>query len=247
MTAPGPALSRRALLVGAAMASTAAGAYAAMPRQAANRLQKSQLAAMIPKQVAAWQYVSDAGVVTTSEAARSDGYDQVLTRVYAAPDLPRIMLLIAYGSTQGGSLQLHRPETCYPGQGFQLSAFREIDLGPARQIAVRAFTAKRDDRIERVLYWTRIGTTFPRSQAELYRAIFTSVLSGTVPDGVLVRVSTLTDDAALADGASSDAALASFCAAMIASGSEKAQNLLIGAPLPLARAQAASAGDLGDG
>lgn len=226
MTGMGPALSRRALLVGAAQASTAAAAYAAMPRRPSDGLLKDSLETLIPRQIGAWRWVSNTGVVTTSETSEDDAYDQQLMRVYAAPDLPRIMLLIAYGSTQGGSLQLHRPETCYAGQGFGLADFSTVDLSlgkPARSVAASAFTARRDDRIERLLYWTRIADAFPRSTAGEYRAILAGVLSGTVPDGILVRVSTLG-----ADTAESDAGLQRFAAAMVLAAPPKGAALLIG-------------------
>lgn len=226
MTAFGPALSRRALLVGAAQASTAAAAYAAMPRRSVDRLAQTRLDALIPPRIADWRWVSNVGVVTTTETSDEDGYDQQLKRVYAAPDLPRVMLLIAYGSTQGGSLQLHRPETCYPGQGFGLTGFRDVDLALASSpgtVHARAFTARRDDRIERLLYWTRIASAFPRNTAEEYRAILSSVVAGTVPDGILVRVSTLGDDIP-----ASDRALARFAEAMVAATSPPARALLVG-------------------
>lgn len=222
----GPALSRRALLVGSAQAATAAAAYAAMPRRSGDRLAQTRLNAVIPAQIAAWRWVSSAGIVTTTETAPEDGYDQQVMRVYAAPGLPRIMLLIAYGSTQGGSLQLHRPETCYPGQGFGLADSRAVDLAfgaSTSPVHARAFTARRDDRIERLLYWTRIAAAFPRNTAEEYGAILASVMAGIVPDGILVRVSTLGDDTA-----GSDRALIRFATAMVAAGSPAARALLVG-------------------
>jgi EpsI family protein len=226
MTVFGPALSRRALLVGAAQASTAAVAYAAMPRRPANRLAQHSLDTLIPAAIGDWRWVSSAGVVTTTETSDDDGYDQQLKRVYAAPGKPGIMLLIAYGSTQGGSLQLHRPETCYPGQGFRLADFRTVELSlgaPPTRVAARAFTAQRDDRIERLLYWTRIADAFPRNTAGEYRAILGSVMSGTIPDGILVRVSTLGTDIA-----ESDTGLAQFAEAMVLAAPAAGRALLVG-------------------
>lgn len=204
---------RRAFLIGAAMATTAAVAYAATPRRAEHRLSGVRLGELIPQQIGDWRFVSREGIVVAraDEAQPADGYDQVLSRLYAAPGLPAIMLLIAYGSTQGGSLQLHRPETCYPGQGFRLSAFDEpnLALGGPKPVAARRFTATRDDRIERLIYWTRIADRFPRNTAGEYAAILESVLRGVVPEGVLVRVSTIGSDIA-----SSDAAIDRFTSEM---------------------------------
>ncbi len=226
-------LLTRSLAVGAAFTVTAAAAFAATPRRAEHRLAKARLGQVIPLQIGAWRYATSDGVVVPSQEGPVDGYDQVLTRVYEADGLPSIMLLIAYGSTQGGSLQLHRPETCYPGQGFKMSGFAERALQPVagEQVAARTFTATRDDRIERLVYWTRIADSFPRSTAEEYRAIIGSVLHGVVPDGVLVRISTIGPDIE-----QSDRALAAFSAALI-DAPVAARPILVGALMAAAIAR----------
>lgn len=223
---PEPVVTRRALLVGGAMALTAAGAYAATPRRAERRLARHKLGDLVPRAVGPWTATTPAGVVTaTEELENKDGYDQLLTRVYQAAGLPSIMLLIAYGSTQGGTLQLHRPETCYPGQGFALERFADADFRfPGADVRARRFTARRDERVERLVYWTRIAASFPRNTAEEYSAIFRSVVGGVVPDGVLVRLST-TD----ADGEAADRALDDFLRRSIADAGGLGRRVLIGA------------------
>lgn len=205
-------LLQRSLVVGGALALTSATAFAVMPRRSEHRLAKQKLAQLIPSQIGAWRFATSAGVVVPSEEGPVDGYDQVVTRVYEGAGLPSVMVLMAYGSTQGGSLQLHRPETCYPGQGFKLSGFSDVELHPvaSESVAARTFTASRDDRIERLVYWTRIATSFPRNTAEEYRAIIGSVLHGVVPDGILVRLSVIGPDIA-----QSDDALAKFASVLI--------------------------------
>lgn len=219
-------LTRRAVLVGGTMAVTSAGAYAVMPRREEHRLARTKLGDLVPRRIAAWHAAPPVGVVVTSEeSVNTDGYDQLLTRVYAAPGLPTIMLLIAYGSTQGGSLQLHRPETCYPGQGFRIGQAEETDFGfrTDRPVQARRFTAWRDARTERLVYWTRIADSFPRNTAQEYRAIFASVLRGVVPDGVLVRISTIGDDIPR-----SDQAITSFARAMVAAAIPAGRQVLLG-------------------
>ena len=219
-------LTRRAMLAGGAMALTSASAYAVMPRRQEHRLARQKLGGLIARQVGPWGAVAPVGVVVTSEEVEnSDGYDQLLTRVYSAAGLPTIMLLIAYGSTQGGSLQLHRPETCYPGQGFRLGQFAETDFAfrPDQPVQARRFTAYRDTRTERLVYWTRIADSFPRNTAQEYRAIFGSVLRGTVPDGILVRLSTIDDDIS-----AGDRALTRFAQTMVATATPAGRQILIG-------------------
>lgn len=223
-------LTRRSFVVGALAGGTALAAYAATPRKEEHRLARTKLGALVPVAIGPWRYVNADGVVVAraEEDVPTDGYDQLVTRTYEAPGRPAIMLLLAYGSTQGGSLQLHRPETCYPGQGFRLSQFDEPDLafagvGPVRS---RRFTARRDDRIERLIYWTRIGAEFPRNTAQEYRAILSRVLSGVIPDGILVRISTLGDNIA-----ESDAALGDFAVAMVAALPNNGRRILLGDPI----------------
>lgn len=205
-------LTRRAFAVGSIMTLAALGSYVAQPKRSENRLGKQKLGSLIPQKIGPWQFAGSAGIVNAQEDAPVDGYDQVLTRVYSAPGLPEIMLLMAYGSAQGGGLQLHRPETCYPGQGFRLSDFAEWPVRPGAGQAFnsRAFTATRDERIERLVYWTRIADSFPLSTAQEYRAIFESLLAGLVPDGILVRISTIGQDIA-----ASDRALRAFQSALV--------------------------------
>ena len=218
--------SRRRFLIGAAMGCAAGGATWAMPRRAEHRLSRSHLSDFIPKQIGPWRFETPDGVIVSAEDdGPKDGYDQVLTRVYTAVGQPTIMLLIAYGSTQGGSLQLHRPETCYPGQGFRLSnheqdTFRFPGSAP---VAVRRFTARRDDRSERLMYWTRISSEFPRNTAEEYAAILKGVLKGVIPDGILVRISTFGENAAV-----SDAKISEFARDMVAATPPSGQELLLG-------------------
>ena len=128
------------------MTLVSAAAFAATPRHVEHRLLKARLADQIPRQIGPWQFVNEDGLVVAvadEDSGPRDGYDQLVTRTYAAPGLPTVMLLLAYGSTQGGSLQLHRPETCYPGQGFGLSQFAEADFHFVAGLPVyaRRFTA----------------------------------------------------------------------------------------------------------
>ncbi len=224
----GGLLTRRGVLVGGAMTLTGAVTYAATPRRAEHRLAHEKLGNLVAKRIGPWSITTPAGVVTaTEESEQTDGYDQLLTRVYVADGLPTIMLLIAYGSTQGGSLQLHRPETCYPGQGFATADHEEVPLSLAtgQAVATRRFTATRGDRVERVLYWTRIAGRFPLNSAGEYAAIIGSVLQGVVPDGVLVRFSTVGPDPR-----GEDVALTRFARMMIATAAPAGRKILVAGP-----------------
>ena len=221
--------SRRGLLIGGSLLVTAAAAARARPQTSEHLLLRERLEDLVPQRIGGWQNSGSAGVIVSEpeDGLVESGYDQLLTRAYSAAQVS-VMLVLAYGSVQGGSLQLHRPETCYPGQGFRLSQFQDFDmsLGHEEQVHLRKFTARRDDRKERVMYWTRIADFFPLSTMTEYRAILSSVARGVVPDGILVRVSMLGTDTTIDDGL-----LEQFIRDMIAALPPLGQKLLLGAPV----------------
>ena len=128
----------------------------------------------------------------TEGSLASQLYGDQLARGYrpTAGLSSRIMLLVAYGSTQSDLLQLHRPETCYPAIGFEITRRSPIELStPAGSIPAVALTAQAGDRVEDIVYWTRVGTSLPRSWSEQNWDRFHAALSGYVSDGALVRAS----------------------------------------------------------
>lgn len=221
-------INRRRLIIGGAMIAVGGTAYAAKPRRSENRLATQKLDDFIPKAIGPWSYASADGIVVARSEEPVESYDQVLTRVYSAAEQPDVMLLLAYGSTQGGSLQLHRPDTCYPGQGFRMSDFAEgsLDQGRYRAIETHRFTATRDERVERVFYWARIGDSFFGTTVGEYRAILSSVMDGVVPDGMLVRLSTIG-----VPNAAADRALARFAEDLVAATPARGRDLLVGPAL----------------
>ena len=117
-------------------------------------------------------------------------YEQVLTRMYQADRRPPIALLIAYGGAQNADLQLHRPDECYPAQGFSISGKRHVPVAWGEQtISATMLTGARFDRTEQVLYWSRIARLFPEEARDERRAIISENLAGRMPDGALVRLS----------------------------------------------------------
>jgi EpsI family protein len=125
-----------------------------------------------------------------------EAYDQVLTRVYVGEAAPPIMLLIAFGSSQSGTSQLHRPEGCYPAAGFALQgrSTLPLSLGHEGNLEARTLTATASGRIEQILYWSRIGLEFPISTLGQRLALLRQSFDGSVPDGALVRISTIMPD-----------------------------------------------------
>ena len=122
-------------------------------------------------------------------------YSETLSRTYVNRDGYRVMLSIAYGKNQSKALQLHRPEDCYPAQGFVLHARHSgtLDL-LGRPITVIRLTTSLGRRTEPITYWTVVGdqiTTFgiPKKLVD-----FRYAMDNRIPDGMLVRVSSIDPD-----------------------------------------------------
>jgi EpsI family protein len=223
---PSGGMNRRHMVMGGALLATAGLAFARQPREIVAPLKKGSLEALVPNMVGPWAFETKSGLVLPPSDALSDSlYNDIVTRVYYAPQLPPIMLLIAYSNTQNGTLQVHRPEVCYPASGYSLSETEIVAVGKSAGISIpaRFFSAESNARTEQVLYWTRIGTELPTSWVSQRSAVIGANLRGTIPDGILVRVSTVAGESG-----SALAGLDAFVAAFTKSLTPAARKLLIG-------------------
>ncbi len=220
-------IHRRQFVYGGALVAAAAVAIALTPRRLTDPIARDELDHAVPNVIGRYRFATVSGLVMPPQDEISERiYDQVLTRVYVADDVPPMMLLIAYGSAQDSGLQLHRPEVCYPASGYEISGIREIGLKglrPGTDVQATFLTAARGSHTEQVLYWTRIGQHFPNSGWQEKSAIISANIGGSLPDGVLVRVSIQSPDRAealrLVEG---------FNTAMVASLGARGRRLLLG-------------------
>jgi EpsI family protein len=120
-------------------------------------------------------------------------YTQTLSRTYVNKQDNRIMLSIAYGKDQGDAVQVHYPEVCYPAQGFQVSSNRAGSLAtPQGTIPVtRLETNLAGQRFEPVTYWTTVGNEAVSGGTSKKVAEMRYSLRGEIPDGLLLRVSSI--------------------------------------------------------
>ncbi|QNN67123.1 EpsI family protein [Sphingomonas lutea] len=179
---------------------TVATATAAVGLDLRARTQKpvqAALAEQFPERLGAWVALEQEGIVRPPEQGAKSRYDQEVSRVFAAPDEPSVMLLVAYGSTQSDTLQVHRPEFCYPASGFKILETRDVSQPVTSGLSLPAgfFTAVRGQRVEQVLYWVRLGDYFPDSWLQQHLARLKNSARGLVSDGILVRASVIDGDA----------------------------------------------------
>ena len=190
-------VSRRHVVMAGLFAGVSAAGYALTPRGMLPRLRPGTVEAWVPDRIGPWTFASSSGVVLPPPDALSDRlYDNLVTRAYSAQGLPPVMLLIAYSAAQDGMLQVHRPEFCYTASGYRLTPTRDVAVLDAagRRFGANAFDARGAASSERVLYWTRIDNAFPQSWLEQRAAVMRANLDGRIPDGLLARVSTPSDD-----------------------------------------------------
>jgi EpsI family protein len=126
-------------------------------------------------------------------------YTQTLNRTYVNGSGYRIMLAIAYGDDQRDSMQMHYPEVCYPAQGFSLTGKEKATLTTEKgSIPVTRILTNLGRRNEPVTYWTTVGDQVFRGgiQKKLFEIGYG--LNGQIPDGTLIRISSIDPEPAQA-------------------------------------------------
>ena len=187
------------VILGVAMAGTSALTGALTPTQkVADARANFNLDAMIPKSFAGWT-IDNSVVPLTPDPNQKELiatlYDQTLSRTYINAQGQRVMLSIAYGGDQSKQLQLHLPEVCYVAQGFDMLKDRRDELATGfGKLPVKRLVARQNTRNEPITYWVTIGDKAVMSGLDQKMQRFLYGLSGRIPDGMLVRVSTIEAD-----------------------------------------------------
>ena len=125
-------------------------------------------------------------------------YDEIVSKVYIDRATGRrVMISLAYGNNQSRATQVHKPEVCYPAQGFDLMSMQKGTLAMADQQAlpVMRIVAQMGRRVEPLTYWIRAGDRVVRGAIEQNIARVSLGLRGYIPDGLLFRISEINADA----------------------------------------------------
>jgi EpsI family protein len=160
--------------------------------------EKLVLEQAIPQQFNDWRVLDLTAQLVNPElrAAVDKVYAQTLSRTYTNTKGDIIMLSIAYGEDQSDSVGVHLPEGCYGGQGFNIDKVQRDKIATdSSTIPVTKVMAIKGNRVEPITYWLRTGDqlTYPGMDTKLARLQYG--LTGRVPDGMLVRVSSLVPSA----------------------------------------------------
>ena len=185
------------------MVSAVAGAHFWRPTaHLADSRAKVELEQMFPVAFGDWKVDTSLPVQLVApdmEQFLAKIYSQTLSRTYINGQGQRIMLSVAYGGDQSDATRAHRPEVCYPAQGFQIVSNQTgVVETPSHPLRVRQLVAKAGSRIEPISYWVTVGDQTALSGTEQKLAQLSYSSRGVIPDGMLVRVSNIDSNAAAA-------------------------------------------------
>jgi len=193
-------ISASVVVAAAMMMGSLAVSHALKPTERiANIKPKMVLKELFPEKFGEWQELTSVQPVIpdpVSEAALAALYSQTVARTYVNAKGELIMLTVAYGDDQNSeSSAAHRPEFCYSAAGFVISnlGVSDVDLG-GHTVQTRHLKGVMDRRQEFITYWVTLDekATLPGVGRKLAQLSYG--LRGQIADGMLVRVSSLSDD-----------------------------------------------------
>lgn len=197
-------ISFKHLVIGLCMFAAAGMALALKPtNKIADAGPKVDLQTLIPITFGDWKIDETIAPLIANpeqEALLSKIYNQTLTRTYVNSRNERIMLSIAYGGDQSDNMAVHKPEVCYPAQGFQILKSPTISTFTTTEgsIPVKRLIATQGPRIEPITYWTTVGDTVAVDGVKWKLQQLKYGLTGKIPDGLLFRISSIQADDAKA-------------------------------------------------
>ena len=192
-------ISFKHLVIGLCMFAAAGMALALKPTvRVADAGPKIDLEVLIPQTFGDWKIDETIAPLIANpeqEAMINKIYSQTLSRTYVNAKGERIMLSIAYGGDQSDSMAVHKPEVCYPAQGFQVlkNVSGTFSTG-AGDIPVKRLVATQGRRIEPITYWTTVGDAVAVSGLTRKINQIKYGLTGQIPDGLLFRISSIQVD-----------------------------------------------------
>src|SRR6266853_1511099 len=190
-----------------AVLATAVCAEIFVPRELMASANPSlNLEAMIPQEFGKWKYRPTLGLVTPNDPEYVESrelatkiYSQEIGRTYVDNEGHVVMFVVAYGPVQNYRLKSHRPDVCYTAQGFRVWDKTEHQLAidnnsikkNSSALTISRLITQRETRYEPVSYWMRVGNDVSTGIFDNQILRLKYGLKGLIPDGALVRVSTV--------------------------------------------------------
>lgn len=189
----------RNFLLMALMVAASGLAVAVRPtHKIADQAERTSLEKIIPAQFGEWRVDNSIVPIEPAPELRAvieQTYDETLSKTYVDDSGNRIMLSLAYGGNQHEGMNTHRPEVCYPAQGFQLLASRPDSLTVlGRTLPLRRVVARMGGRNEPISYWVVVGDELTEFGLKHKLTTLKYGITGRIPDGMLIRVSSIDHD-----------------------------------------------------
>ena len=225
-------ISTKTLIILVLMLGTAAGAKALKPTENLSAAKPfDHLETIIPTRFGDWVVDTSLTPIEFSPDLRESLkkiYSETLSRTYINKAGHRIMLSVAYGNGIDQQLDVHRPEYCYPAQGFEVSSYVDQVLNSTfGEIPLRRLVAQKGTRTEPISYWITIGNASVSSTFERKLLKLRYGLTGQIGSGMLVRVSSINSNKTAAYSDQDE-----FIRALIEGIPESKRKQLIGERLP---------------
>jgi len=187
------------IILGILMVSSGALTLALTPtNKIADLQERIDLEIMIPVRFGDWKVdesIIPLQVDAETQAMLDKIYNNTLSRTYVNSLGERVMLSVAYGGDQSDNLSVHKPEVCYYAQGFEImKMFADELLTQYGTLPIKRLMAVKGNRNEPITYWVTVGNkaVLPGLDQKLQQLRYG--LTGSVPDGILVRVSSIDSD-----------------------------------------------------
>ena len=186
------------LAAGMMLAGAAASVWLKPTKMMADEKPAIVLNAVVPESFGDWTIDPNMVPVLpdpTVQNQLSTLYSETLNRTYVNQHGQRIMLSIAYGRNQNSeSTAAHRPEFCYVAQGFTIKGFGKDRVSlPTYSLSVVRLEAQVERRIEPITYWVTLNeeASIPGLDRKLQQLRYG--LQGFIVDGMLMRISSLSE------------------------------------------------------
>ena len=118
----------------------------------------------LPDELGPWKAVEDSEL--EEKVLRLIDPDDYLMRLYEAPGRPPVWVFVSmYARGKGHGRGAHDPEICYPAQGWEIMASRDIRIpvGESGSFQARELETHNGVLEEQVLYWFQPADRWPGS------------------------------------------------------------------------------------
>jgi EpsI family protein len=185
-----------------AMASASALGYGMRPHIFLADVSPINLETAVPHEFGNWKELPNAGKAIVDPGVQrliDEAYTQTVTRNYVDPDGYVVMLSLAYGRDQRGAQMAHRPDVCYPAQGFRVEPLQRDSIKTAfGSITTEHMLARQGARTEPVTFWFTVGDQALDDAMQRRLVSVRYGLKGLIPDGMLFRISSIDETPARA-------------------------------------------------